>query len=46
MDHLSDDGSELRFAAYVEGLVEVIGHADRWKAACKSDPALGVISVE
>ena len=23
------DGSESRFAAYVEGIVEVIGHADR-----------------
>ncbi|MER3439377.1 MAG: IS701 family transposase [Chloroflexota bacterium] len=25
----TSDGSELRFAAYVEGLVSVIGHADR-----------------
>src|SRR5882757_11163565 len=24
-----EDGSEVRFAAYVEGLVSVIGHADR-----------------
>lgn len=31
MGHLSLDGSESRFAAYVEGLVSVIGHADRAK---------------
>ena len=31
MGHLSSDGSESRFAAYVEGLVSVIGHADRAK---------------
>jgi len=28
---LQSDGSELRFSAYVEGLVSVIGHADRAK---------------
>ena len=31
MDHLRSDASELRFGAYVEGLVSVIGHADRAK---------------
>jgi SRSO17 transposase len=31
MGHLGWDGSESRFAAYVEGLVSVIGHADRAK---------------
>lgn len=31
MGHLRLDGSESRFAAYVEGLVSVIGHADRAK---------------
>src|SRR3984885_11437557 len=29
MDHRPADDSESRFAAYVEGLVSVIGHADR-----------------
>jgi len=29
MDHRGVDGSESRFSAYVEGLVSVIGHADR-----------------
>jgi SRSO17 transposase len=29
MDHPRSDASELRFEAYVEGLVSVIGHADR-----------------
>jgi SRSO17 transposase len=29
MDRLTSDQSESRFSAYVEGLVEVIGHADR-----------------
>jgi hypothetical protein len=29
MDLQSADGSEARFAAYVAGLVSVIGHADR-----------------
>lgn len=29
MDLRTSDGSEFRFAAYVEGLVSVIGHADR-----------------
>ena len=29
MDHRRADDSESRFAAYVEGLVSVIGHADR-----------------
>jgi SRSO17 transposase len=29
MDHRGADGSESRFAAYVEGLASVIGHADR-----------------
>ena len=29
MDRLSSDGSESRFAVYVEGLVGAIGHADR-----------------
>ncbi|MGY4412363.1 SRSO17 transposase [Bradyrhizobium sp. LB7.1] len=31
MGHPRSDGSESRFAAYVEGLVSVIGHADRAK---------------
>ncbi len=31
MDHPRPDASESRFAAYVEGLVSVIGHADRAK---------------
>lgn len=31
MDHPRSDTSESRFAAYVEGLVSVIGHADRAK---------------
>jgi SRSO17 transposase len=31
MDHRRADGSESRFTAYVEGLVSVIGHADRAK---------------
>jgi SRSO17 transposase len=31
MGHLRSDTSESRFAAYVEGLVSVIGHADRAK---------------
>ena len=29
MDHPRSDTSESRFAAYVEGLASVIGHADR-----------------
>src|SRR5271167_4775828 len=29
MDHRPADDSESRFATYVEGLVSVIGHADR-----------------
>ena len=29
MDRRPGDDSESRFAAYVEGLVSVIGHADR-----------------
>ena len=29
MDHRGCEASESRFAAYVEGLVSVIGHADR-----------------
>ena len=31
MDHPRSDASESRFSAYVEGLVSVIGHADRAK---------------
>jgi len=31
MGHPRTDGSESRFAAYVDGLVSVIGHADRAK---------------
>lgn len=31
MGHLSQDASESRFSSYVEGLVSVIGHADRAK---------------
>jgi SRSO17 transposase len=31
MDHPKPDASESRFCAYVEGLVSVIGHADRAK---------------
>ncbi|MGY3610685.1 IS701 family transposase, partial [Bradyrhizobium sp. Lot33] len=31
MGSRSKDGSEARFAAYVDGLVSVIGHADRAK---------------
>jgi SRSO17 transposase len=31
MDHPRSDGSESRFGVYVEGLVRVIGHADRAK---------------
>jgi len=29
MDLRTSDGSESRFSAFVEGLVSVIGHADR-----------------
>jgi len=35
------DGSESRFAAYVEGIVEVIGHADR--AGPLSDYCIGLM---
>jgi SRSO17 transposase len=41
MDLQSADGSEARFAAYVEGLVRVIGHADR--AGPLRDYCLGLI---
>ena len=41
MDLQSADGSEARFAAYVEGLVSVIGHADR--AGPLWDYCLGLI---
>ena len=41
MDHLTGDGSESRFSIYVEGLVEVIGHADR--AAPLRDYCLGLL---
>jgi hypothetical protein len=44
MDHPRLDASESRFADYVEGLVSVIGHADRAKSATgllhRSDDAL------
>src|SRR5882757_5157836 len=36
-----EDGSEVRFAAYVEGLVSVIGHADRAKPL--RDYCLGLV---
>src|SRR5207344_3402022 len=41
MDRLTGDGSELRFSVYVEGLVEVIGHADR--ASPLRDYCLGLL---
>jgi len=41
MDLLPSAGSESRFAAYVEGLVRVIGHADR--AAPLRDYCLGLV---
>ena len=41
MDHRRADGSESRFAAYVEGLVSVIGHADR--AAPLHDYCVGLM---
>jgi len=34
MDIASSQGSEWRFAAYIEGLVSVVGHADRVKPLC------------
>ncbi len=37
MDFRASERGERRFAAYVEGLVEVIGHADR---AQRARPAL------
>jgi len=41
MDLQASEGSESRFAAYVEGLVEVIGHADR--AVPLRDYCLGLV---
>jgi DDE superfamily endonuclease len=41
MDGVTDDGSESRFSAYVDGLVEVIGHADR--ASPLRDYCLGLL---
>jgi len=41
MDLRASESSERRFAAYVEGLVEVIGHADR--AAPLRDYCLGLL---
>jgi SRSO17 transposase len=41
MDRLLSDESELRFTAYVEGLVSAIGHADR--AAPLRDYCLGLL---
>ena len=41
MDLLPSESSEARFAAYVEGLVEVIGHADR--AVPLRDYCLGLL---
>ena len=41
MDHRRADGSESRFAAYVEGLVSVIGHSDR--AAPLHDYCVGLM---
>ena len=41
MDRLIGDGSASRFSAYVEGLVEVIGHADR--ASPLRDYCLGLL---
>src|SRR4249920_3476146 len=41
MDRLTGDGSESRFSVYVEGLVEVIGHADR--ASPLRDYCLGLL---
>ena len=41
MDRLTGDGSESRFSHYVEGLVEVIGHADR--ASPLRDYCLGLM---
>jgi SRSO17 transposase len=41
MESQSVDGSEARFEAYVEGLVGVIGHADR--AGPLHDYCLGLV---
>lgn len=41
MDLRASEGSESRFAAYVEGLVQVIGHADRAKPL--RDYCLGLV---
>jgi SRSO17 transposase len=41
MDRLTGDRSESRFSVYVEGLVEVIGHADR--ASPLRDYCLGLL---
>jgi SRSO17 transposase len=41
MDGLTGDGSESRFSFYVEGLVKVIGHADR--ASPLRDYCLGLL---
>ncbi len=44
MDHQASEDSESRFAAYVEGLTGVIGHADR--AAPLRDYCVGLLAAE
>src|SRR5262245_39700378 len=44
MDHQASEESQSRFAAYVDGLIEVIGHADR--AVPLRDYCVGLLAAE